>query len=70
MAPLPGAPQRVPHELWSRAMSTAYDPKKELNPSMLIAAVAIFTALAFGVVAFIILSSEASSQDGAAEQSS
>ena len=51
-------------------MSTAYDPKKELNPSMLIAAVAIFTALAFGVVAFIILSSEASSQDGAAEQSS
>ncbi len=40
-------------------MSTAHDPNVELNPNMILAAAFVLVIAAFGVVAGIILGSEA-----------
>ncbi|MFV8752607.1 hypothetical protein ACNOYE_18830 [Nannocystaceae bacterium ST9] len=48
-------------------MSTAHDPNAELNPNMILAAAFVLVLAAFGVVAGIILGSEAKHAAPAAE---
>lgn len=48
-------------------MSTAHDPNAELNPNMILGAAFILVIAAFGVVAGIILGSEAKTKAPAAE---
>jgi hypothetical protein len=54
--------------LYTRGVTTAHDPSTEINPNLILGAAFVLVIAAFGVVAGIILASEAESKkDPAAE---